>query len=295
VVRVRAAEFADRNATEFDHEVLRRLDRAGFPVPSPIAREDGSTWFVQQGDVYEVLRWIAGEPFVEGDLAAVRALGELLARFHRLFAADPPRIRKDRLREDHPNLMRPYLAKLQQLGPGIEQKWQLAALSHQLDFVSAELDAGLYASLPKSVIHGDVHQGNVRFRQSQVAALYDFDYLDVQACVRDVSDALIFFASNRDDHYNADAIHSLVQPFVPDGPRCRSLLCGYESVTPLTELEWRALPLLIRSRWIQMRLRGARKLAEDQRIDFVLHRFFEVADWLDREAASFFSRLREAR
>ena len=124
--------------------------------------------------------------------------------------------------------------------------------------------------------------------------MYDFDYLGVQARARDLSDGLILFASRRDDPLDPNEIRSLAQPFVPDLAQYRALLRGYQSVTPLTEQEWRALPLLMRSRWIQIRLRGARKIAEDQRIRFVLHRFFEVIDWLDREADALFRTLKNS-
>ncbi len=257
VVRLRAAEFADLDATRFQHEVLRRLDQAGFPVPAPLIGKSGTSWFAQDGRVYEVLSWIEGEPFVESDAAAVENLGILLARMHRLFADNPPPAKKAGLREDHPDLMRPYLARLRPLARDARQSRELAEVGRQLDDVAAKLDAGLYASLPHSLIHGDVHRGNLRFRQSRVAAMYDFDYLDVQARARDLSDGLISFASRRGDPFDPDVIHSLVQPFVPDGPRCQLLLRGYQSVVPLTDLEWQAFPWLIRSRWIQMRLRGA--------------------------------------
>ena len=160
-----------------------------------------------------------------------------------------------------------------------------------LDGVAANLDAGLYAALPHTVIHGDVHPGNVRFRHARVAALYDFDYLGVQARARDVSDALISFASRRGDVFDPNVMQSLAQPFVPDLSLCRSLLNGYQNESLLTGAEWRTLPLLVRSRWIQMRLRGARKVPADQRIRFVLHRFFEVIDWLDCQADAFMKRL----
>lgn len=293
VVRVRAAEFADLDSTQFHHAVLRRLHDAGFPVPAVMTRDSGSTWFSQSDKVYEVLSWIGGESFVEGDCAAISAMGSLLARFHRLFADDPPRRRTVRLREDHPDLMRTYLAQWRQLGPDHRQEEQFAELGRQLDYVSRELDTGFYSSLPQSVIHGDVHPGNVRFRQSEVTAMYDFDYLAVQARVRDVSDAIIYFASRHGDTFDADEIGSMVQPYVPDLARCRVLLRGYQSVSALTDPELRALPLLIRSRWIQERLRGARKVAPQQRIHFVLHRFFEVIDWLDREAIDFLQRLKQ--
>lgn len=240
VVRLRAAEFADLDATRFQHEVLRRLDRAGFPVPAPLLGKSAASWFVQDGNVYEVLSWIEGEPFVESDAAAVENLGVLLARMHRLFAGDPPSAKQTRLREDHPALMRPYLAKLRPLARDARQAQELTELDRQLDDVAAKLDAGLYVSLPQSLIHGDIHRGNLRFRHSCVAAMYDFDYLDVQARARDLSDALISFASRRGEPFDPDVIHSLVQPFVPDGPRCQLLLRGYQSVAPLTDREWQA-------------------------------------------------------
>ena len=115
VVRVRAAEFADLDATRFDHEVLHRLAQAGFPVPSPLTNVDGSTWLVHDGHVLEVLSWIEGEPFAEGNATAIQSLGNLLARFHCVFSDDLPPGKKDRLREDHPDLMRPYVAGLRRL------------------------------------------------------------------------------------------------------------------------------------------------------------------------------------
>jgi Ser/Thr protein kinase RdoA (MazF antagonist) len=292
VVRVRAAEFADHDATRFDHEVLHRLAQGGFPVPMPPVNLDGSTWFGHDSRVLEVLSWIEGDPFLEGDQAAIRSLGNLLARFHRVFADNPPLGKQGRLREDHPELMRPYLSRLR-LAASAQEDRELGAIQKLLDEVAAKLDSGLYAAMPHSVIHGDVHPGNVRFRHSQVAALYDFDYLGVQARARDLSDALISFTSRRGDVFDPNVMHSLVQPFVPDWSLCRLLLSGYQDESPLTETEWRALPLLVRSRWIQMRLRGARKVPEDQRIRFVLQRFFEVIDWLDREGNAFFDALKQ--
>ena len=163
-----------------------------------------------------------------------------------------------------------------------------------LDLVRHSLDAGLYAGLPHGLIHGDFHPGNVRFRGSAVAAIYDFDYLNVQARARDVSDGLIFFAATRDAALDPDDVRSLTQPFVPDSRRSRLLLEGYQSMSLLSDPEWKALPLLIRSRWLQMRLRGSRKVPEDEKAGYVLDRFWEVIDWLDHEASGFFDDLRTA-
>ena len=130
--------------------MLRRLDQAGFPCPRALIGKAATSWFVQDGNVYEVLSWIEGEPFAESDAAAVENLGILLARMHRLFAEDPPPAKKTELREDHPDLMRPYLARLRPLARDARQQDALAVLGRQLDQVAAKLDTALYASLPQS-------------------------------------------------------------------------------------------------------------------------------------------------
>ncbi len=294
LVRIRAAEFADRESVRFDHDALGRLKKAGLPVPTPLATADGATWLSLDGRVYEVLQWVDGEPFDETDLDAVHEVGALLARFHRALAEDVPPGKEGRRREDHPDLLEPYLVAARKLEQGADWCRQLDEVARQLDLVRHNLDAGLYASLPHSLIHGDFHPGNVRFRGSIVAAIYDFDYLNVQARARDVSDGLMFFAAGRDVPLDPDDIRSLTQPFSLDRHRCRVLLRGYESMSPLTDSEWLALPLLVRSRWLQMRLRGSRKVLENDKVSYVLDELWEVIDWLDHEASEFFDDLRTA-
>ena len=114
----------------------------------------------------------------------------------------------------------------------------------------------------------------------------------MQARVRDVSDALMFFASRRRQPMNPDDIRSLTQPFVPDAERCLRLLTAYQTVSRLTETEWEALGWLVRSRWLQMRLRGSRKVPPAEKVSFVLDGLFEVINWLDNEGSDFFQCLR---
>ena len=292
VIRVRPGEFAGGENTAFDHAALRRLGEAGLPVPQPLAAPDGETW-VRIGDrVYEALTWVDGETFDEGDVKSHRGLGRFLGQFHRALAADPPEGKAGRPREDHPDEMAPYLAALRELACDDATHAQLDRIGEQLANVRAELDASLYGKLPHCVIHGDVHGGNLRFRDGSVSAVYDFDYLSVQARARDVSDAILFFASTRPSQLNADDIRSLTQPVTPDPARAAAVLDGYQTVATLTDAEWRAMPLLMRSRWVQVRLRGGRKVPGNEKLSFVLTGFFDVIDWLDHEAPAFVRRLR---
>ncbi|MFH1918811.1 MAG: phosphotransferase, partial [Planctomycetota bacterium] len=133
VLRVRPAEVADEESIRFDHEVLRRLAAAGLPFPTPLARNDGSTWLRLGDRVYEVFPWVAGEPFDYGDAEAVHRLGTFLARFHQALGQDVPPGKEGRLREDHPSLLEPYVSGLCRLASSRRERGQLERISEQLE------------------------------------------------------------------------------------------------------------------------------------------------------------------
>jgi Ser/Thr protein kinase RdoA (MazF antagonist) len=289
VVRVRPREFAEQRLVRFDHAALVRLARQGLPVPSPRQRPDGTTWLHLNGEVVEVLSWVEGEPFVWDDLTAVRNLGAFMARFHAALAGDVPDGKEDFPREDDPDLMTPYVDQLENLCRSAAQREQMAGIRYQLGMVRRELDRKRWPTLPMAVIHGDIHTGNVRFQNSEVSAVYDFDYLSLQARVRDVCDALMFFAAGRDQPVDPDDIITLTAPYCLDVDRAVVLLEGYQQTISLTAAEWEAIPWILRSQWCQMRLRGSRKVPENDKVSYVLDRFFEQIDWLENSAPTLVS------
>ena len=292
VVRIRPPEFAQPGNVRFDHTILLRLAMAGLPVPRPLATPAGEPVLRREGESIEVLSWIEGEPWSAKVAGAAFGVGAFLACFHTVAAGEYPAGKLDQLREDHPDALQSGLDVLIARTVDPDSKRRLESVSILLEQGRRELEASLYASLPHAVIHGDIHPGNLRFLGADVAALYDFDYLSVQARARDLVDALIFFASERSLPLEPDDIRSLTQTFVPNLAASKTVLAGYQSVSRLTDREWRALPLLMRSRWIQMRLRGSRKVPASEQADFVLHNFSTVLDWIQESGPEFFVRLR---
>ena len=171
-----------------------------------------------------------GEPFSPGDRAAARNVGRFLARFHAALTDDIPSGKEGFLREDHPDLLLPYVRQLEELCRCADEAEQVRRIGEQIELVRENLDERLWPRLPKAVTHGDIHPGNVRFKDSRVAAVYDFDYLSVQARVHDIATRLIFFAARRDSALEPNNIWSLTQPFVLDADLARVLLDGYQEI-----------------------------------------------------------------
>ena len=294
VVRARPAEFADDKFIRFDHECLRRLAEHGLPVPRPRRRADGTSWCHTKRGVFEAFAWVEGDSFREGDRAAIAGLGNFLARFHLALSENIFPGKEGVLREDHPDLLEIHVKQLRELCRTSRDSAQTDRLAQQLELVRQSLDQALYPKLPKAVIHGDIHPGNVKFRGAEVAAVYDFDYLSPQARCRDLVDALMFFAASRRHRADPDDIRSLTQPFALNSEWSSLLLGGYQQVSKLSELEWSALPWLMRSQWLQIRLRGSRKVRREEKLAFVYNQFFEMIEWLDHEAHDFFGGLRSS-
>lgn len=292
VVRIRPDEFSDAGQSTLTHQALIKLADAGLPVPRPLPISSGKTLYDHGDSVIEVLQWIDGDIWTGDSPEAFRNLGVFLARFHATLGTDFSKSSEIKLREDHPDALQPLMDTLLARANDADSRDQLNAINDLLQQGRRELEATLYPSLPLATIHGDFHPGNVRFRGTAIAALYDFDYLSFQARSRDIIDALMFFASERNSVFEPDDIRSLTQPFTPNLTASRAVLAGYQSISPLTPDEWQALPLLLRSRWIQMRLRGSRKVPAPEQLDFVLTDFSVVTDWLTGDGRGFFTQLR---
>lgn len=293
VVRIRPDAFSETSQASFTHQALIQLADEGLPVPRPLANAAGKTLHDFEGSKIEVLEWIEGRIWRGDSRDALRNLGIFLAKFHQALEKMASGSANLPLREDHPDALQPLVDPLLLRAKDRPSSDPIQAINDLLQQGRRELEITLYRSLPRAVIHGDFHPGNVRFQGSEVSAVYDFDYLAIQARSRDIIDALMFFASTRPADFEPDAIRSLTQPFTPNLKASQAVLSGYQSISPLSADEWRALPLLLRSRWVQMRLRGSRKVSPAEQLDFVLTDFFTVIDWLNRAGGKFFTQLHD--
>ena len=281
LVRRRAKEHANPADVAFEHALLARLGEAGLPVARPLGAASGRTWVFlrapadhpRMSDVFEVLPWIEGGPFEPGNVAQLCDLGGQLAAFHRVTATMAGH--RDKPREDDPARL---LQDLDALTDGLDTGGReplLVATRRALHALAGELSERVYGKLPQAIIHGDLHPGNVKFAGRRLVGVFDFDWANRQERVRDVCDALAFFAAEREP-LRTDDIWSLTAGFAPDPCLSRSVLEAYESVWPLTDAERHAFAPVMAARWCQARIRGMRKVSPQERLAFL-----DRGDFLD--------------
>ena len=280
ILRRRPTDMVKTPWIEYDHALRSFLAQRDLPAPAPVPAADGRTWLQLDDGVYEMSAELPGKMQPSPDLKQLNAAGAILARFHQLGFEFDHAGKRDFIREDHVTILKPLLTELTALPAKPDQKQQLAALANALDDVALGLE-GTDQGLEQSIIHGDFHPGNLLFEGKQVSAVLDYDYAVRGATLRDLGDALMFFATRHRHPFDPDDIRSLTQPWLIDTDRTVSFLSGYKSVRPIPP-HWPILSSLMLSRWIQIRLRGSRKVPPDKKLAFVLDGFWEPVHLLKR-------------
>jgi len=268
ILRCRPAEAASPEFTAYDHALRSFLADQGFPAPRPVPTRDGRTYVELRGAVFELSESLPGGYCPDLSLAQLAETGRALARLHELGKRFRHPGKRHFVREDHISVLQPLLDELGRLPNLPLDRRELTTLEREVADVSAALDGGLYDALEQSVIHGDFHPGNVLYEADRLTAVLDYDYAAPGATLRDLGDGLMFFASTHARPVDPADIWSLAQPWRIDEKRTAAFLRGYVSVRPIPPY-WPQITLLMLSRWFQVRLRGARKVALDQKVRFV--------------------------
>jgi len=144
-----------------------------------------------------------------------------------------------------------------------------------------------YWRLPQVIVHGDYHQGNMRFREAEIVGIFDFDWVSRQPRLVDVADGLILLCGERAEPLNPADLYSLTQPFTYRPDWMQAFLQPYLAAHELTAEERECLPELLRARWLYMRLEQMqRKVPEPERLRFLLREVTGPLEWLDENPVS---------
>lgn len=277
-LRQRSVEHGAESSIRYEHHILEVLKSESVPVQVPLSTGEGESYLKSNGKVFELTRFVKGEPFTSGDRNELQSLGRVIGRFHnactRIETGKP-----ERDREDDPRRLRKELREYLELddpdatspsGPSSRHE-RSQKHSRKLHTLVEEIDrrlamlaeiapSRLYGVLPQSIIHGDLHTGNVLFRDRCVASLFDFDWMNRQECIRDLGDGLLFFAGLPGKTPPPSDLWSLTSGIRFDEELTEVFINGYTEERPLSDAELQALPIAMGCRWLQIRIRGMRKL-----------------------------------
>lgn len=294
-LRRRGVRTSSQEALAFDHGLRRHLVAGGVPTAEAIPARSGDLWLRTDSGVFELYPFIQGLLFDQNSEPQLAQTGQALAQFHRVaatydqrgqynpagrqFAVAVPEVGgSDRL--DDPRLI---LAALQGIARKADSPDRLAGCLSQAQALSREYDQGVYDALPKWLIHGDYHPGNLLFPilEGEVAGIFDLDWAVEHTRCRDLADGLYFFAARREADLDGSDIESLTAAAQLDLGRCLIFLRAYMQIAPLEPEEIRAIPLALKARWLSARLEGMAKVPEEERIDFLLRDIEMPLRWLD--------------
>lgn len=162
-----------------EHRFLQELDAEEIPVATVRPFPNGGTLRRIEGIWYSLADRKGGRAPDELDDLAVRRLGMLVGRLHNVGARRPA---PSRPRLDAETYVREPVAWLEDHGVvprGLRDRYFGAALE------LAELADHLLAEAPIHRIHGDLHLGNVLFRDGLLRVL-DFDDMAMGPAVQDL-------------------------------------------------------------------------------------------------------------
>jgi homoserine kinase type II len=165
--------------------------QSGLPIPQMIATRDGAAWMSFDGRVLEVERYVSGQPMDTWDrlLQGMGVLGQIHqtlqgvdvgaagceAPYANYVAADSALERT-----------RDAAARIGAEG-GSPAELRLAQLAQKLalELQGAELERAVF--LPQQLVHGDFWDNNVLFRDTELVAVLDFDFMGERARIDDVA------------------------------------------------------------------------------------------------------------
>jgi len=281
LLRIRSREHCNLNHVNYEHELLAALRETDFPVVPPLTNTAGATFTdLPGGRICELYPWVNGKLFEYGNARQLKELAGQLARFHKITKELNLTTSKQQIREDHPDRLAEEIVLFLEAVDAATKPDLIRKVQDALGDLKRRFPDDLHDSLPQAIIHGDLHPGNVKFAGDRLVGLFDFDWANHQARIRDIGDGLMFFARKDPGRRFQDGdIRSMTCSFDFDPPLVRNFLDAYENVSRLDQTERQCLVPVMSLRWLQIRIRGMRKTPTEDRLDFLdRHDLFRVLE-----------------
>lgn len=232
------------------HDLMRHLQRTGFPAPALVPNVQGQSLTVMDGDCYELQHYIEGDPFDPSWPEHLAAAAVTLGRYHTLVEGFVPLALSSGGDLFHPTTARTNLTRL-------ARAWD-SVLAEPLDSLILTVEQQIkglgerFAAqepLPRLVIHGDYYAENLLFNGDRICGVVDYDRACWQPRVVEMAEALIYFAAPR-----SATMEHLVYPGPLDWERLTEFLRYYGHMVIPGESEVQALSDYIECIWLQVSL-----------------------------------------
>jgi homoserine kinase type II len=266
----RNPKYAQESFVAFDHALMEHMAAYRVGTPLAVLTREGRCWLRLGENVYELFPYQHGGPHDRHSVAQIASAGRALANYHRAARSFSPPPGKEWPRYDDPRLIR---AGIEAIITDLERQLSvddMGYLMNEIALLERELPDDRYDTLPKLVVHGDYHPGNIKFTNDDVSGIFDLDWATLQPRLRDLADGLFLFAGERESDIDDANIYSLTQTWQPSLERARAFMACYLESETLGEEESDALPLFIRARWLCCRVAGMAKVAPERRIEYLV-------------------------
>lgn len=255
---------AKKNEVEFEHELIEHLINSGFKkTPQLYKTKNGKTYVskFEKKNHHKKLVFYALFEFASGEdkytwyypycnILELRDAAKTLAEYHMHVKGFKPKSKKKTLPLD--KLIFNLRKEFENLSKKVDEtdfcKLFLSnkeKLKEKSVEVYKELKTVGYAALPKIVVFGDFHLGNLKFKDNKVTAMYDFDWVKWDARAYDVAYAIYYTCGVWGEKgENAIDVNKALEFFKAYQ---KTFIEKGEANASLNEMEIKALPALIKA------------------------------------------------
>jgi len=246
---------------QFEHSVINHLIKRDFELVARVVNtKDGKSYLKQFEDrdnngediFYAIFDLLPGEDKYtwvspacnDGELIDAAAV---LARFHNtVFGLNPEGKRYEPKIIDLLPVIAENVEKRAKEDGGTEFDTyfleNLSLILKTINCVRSAISEKEYEEMVQQVIHCDYHPGNLKFQNSKIPGLFDFDWSKVDARCFDVALAIMYFCiaweGKEDGHLQLNKASTFLSAY-------QKALKHSQGVRPLSDIELKYLPHLI--------------------------------------------------
>jgi len=245
LLKKRAPRRRSERRVSLAHAIQNHLAERDFPLARLIATRNDES-IVQMGeDLYELFEFVGGGPY-EARIEQTREAGRVLGLFHEKVAdfAVPPDAAGGSyhdvlgIRTALANMARSISSHDSVVGYETDLDAVVHVLYEEYDAAADRVNTVGQDALPRQVIHGDWHPGNMIFRDDKIVAVVDYDSCREAERAVDVANGLLHFSLLAGRHPNEWPDHA-------DEDRLAAFAAGYRGVRPMNDAELRCIPHLM--------------------------------------------------